>query len=255
MLHREKMEKEHSALKAHVLVFPYPAQGHINPMLQFCKRLVSRGVKATLANTKYINKSMCADPNNLIDFETISDGFDEGGYAEAESSEAYLSTFKVVGSQTLTSLVKKLTDSSHPIGALIYDGFMPWALDIANQFGLPGTVFFTQSCAVNNLYYHVQQGLLPLPLSEPTVSLPGLPLLEFSETSSFISDFGSYPGFYKMVLNQFINIDEADWVLFASFYELEMEVYSDFGTFKFYFLGTMNIYFFKDLLTLWLFFS
>ncbi|XP_012085630.2 UDP-glycosyltransferase 74G1 [Jatropha curcas] len=218
------MEKEERPFKVHVLVVPYPLQGHLNPMLQFSKRLVSKGVKATLPNTIAINKSMHADPNSPVDIETISDGFDEGGFAQAESTEIYLSRLQEVGSKTLADLINRLKDLGRPVTAVIYDGFMPWALDVAKQFGLTGVTFFNQSCSVNNIYYHVQRGLLRLPLSEPTVSLPGLPLLHASETPSFVSDSVSYPGFHHLVMNQFCNIDEADWVLFNSFYKLEEEI-------------------------------
>ncbi|KAF2292485.1 hypothetical protein GH714_024372 [Hevea brasiliensis] len=218
------MVNEEMGYKAHALILPYPLQGHINPMLQFSKRLVSKGVKATLANTIAINKSMHSDPTSPVDIETISDGFDEGGFSQAESTEVYLSTLESVGAQTLADLIKKLKDLGRPVNVLIYDGFLPWALDVAKQFGLLGVVFFTQPCTVNNIYYHVQRSILPLPLAEPTVSLPGLPLLQASETPSFVSDSGSYPGFHHLVVNQFRNIDEADWVLYNNFHKLEEEV-------------------------------
>ncbi|KAF5741332.1 UDP-glycosyltransferase 74F1-like [Tripterygium wilfordii] len=111
---------------------------------------------------------------------------DDGGFALAENDEVYLRTFKAVGSQTLTELFKKLKDSGVSIDAIIYDGFLPWALDAAKQFGVLGAVFFTQSCAVNSLYYYAKRGKLPVPLLEPTVSLPGSPLLKASETPSFL---------------------------------------------------------------------
>lgn len=219
-----KMVKKEMGYKAHALILPYPLQGHINPMLQFSKRLVAKGVKATLAATIFTNKSMHSDPTGSVDIETISDGFDDGGLAQAESTELYLSTLESVGAQTLADLINKLRDLGRPVNVLIYDGFLPWALDVAKRFGLLGVVFFTQPCAVNHIYYHVQRGLLPLPLAEPTVSLPGLPLLQASETPSFVSDSGSYPGFHHLVMNQFRNIDEADWVLYNNFYKLEDQV-------------------------------
>ncbi|EEF29928.1 mogroside IE synthase [Ricinus communis] len=218
------MEKAANASKAHAVILPYPSQGHINPMLQFAKRLVSKGVKATLANTKAINKSMHSDPSCLIDIETISDGFDEGGSAQAKSTEVYLSTLKVVGAKSLANVIKRFKDSDCPVTAIIYDGFLPWALDVAKQFGILAVAFLTQACAVNNAYYHVQRGLLRVPGSSPTVSLPGLPLLQVSELPSFISDYVSYPGFRNLLVDQFRNIDGADWVLCNTFYRLEEEV-------------------------------
>ncbi|KAF5194733.1 Udp-glycosyltransferase 74f2, partial [Thalictrum thalictroides] len=69
--------------KAHVLLLPYPAQGHINPVLQFGKRLASKGIKATLLVTNFVSKSMQAESSS-VGVETISDGYDEGGFAAAE---------------------------------------------------------------------------------------------------------------------------------------------------------------------------
>lgn len=212
--------------KLHVLVLPYPAQGHINPILQFTKRLISTGkIKATHATTIFLSKSMhTTDPTSPITVETISDGHDDGGYSQAESSESYISIFRTVGFQTLTQLLKKLNESGQRVDCLIYDAFLPWALDVAKQFGVVGAVFFTQSCAVNSIYYHVYKGLLELPLKQPSVEIQQLPVLEARELPSFVYDYGSYPGFHGMVVNQFCNIEEVDWVFFNNFYELEKEV-------------------------------
>ncbi|XVF21246.1 hypothetical protein REPUB_Repub12eG0073700 [Reevesia pubescens] len=218
------MEEEIRAKKPHVLIFPFPGQGHINPMLQFAKRLASKGIKPTLVTTVFLSKSFFSDPSTFIDLQTISDGFDEGGCDQAGSADAYLPTFWSVGPKSLASLIKKLIDTGHPINALVYDGFLPWALDVAKQFGIPSAVFFTQSCAVNNVYYHVSRGLLQLPLPGPTVSLPGLPPLEVSELPSFVSLYGSYPAWFDVVVSQFSNVDGANWVFFNIFYELEKEV-------------------------------
>jgi hypothetical protein len=39
---------------SHVLLLPYPSQGHVHPMLQFGKRLVLHGLQPTLAVTRFI---------------------------------------------------------------------------------------------------------------------------------------------------------------------------------------------------------
>ncbi|OMO59244.1 UDP-glucuronosyl/UDP-glucosyltransferase [Corchorus olitorius] len=192
-----------SESKAHVLILPYTAQGHINPMIQFAKRLVAKGLKATLVTSVFLSKTLLVNPNNSnIDIQPISDGFDEGGYAQAESGKDYLATFQRVGSKSLASLMKKLAENGCPVDALIYDPFLPWALDEANKFGVVGVAFFTQSCAVNTVYYHAQKGFLRLPISEPHVSLPGLPPhLKASELPSFVSLYGTYPAFLDMKLD------------------------------------------------------
>ncbi|KAK8639387.1 hypothetical protein V6N13_137771 [Hibiscus sabdariffa] len=193
-------------------------------MLQFAKRLASKGVKATLVTTVFLSKSSFSDAS--IDLQTVSDGFDECGYNGAPSGEVYLETFWSVGPKSLASLIKRLVETGdHPVGAIVYDGFLSWTLDVAKQFGVPSAVFFTQSCSVNSAYYHVNRGHLQLPLPrDTTVSLPGLPPLQVSELPSFIYDYGSSPTWFDVFVNQFSNIDGADWVFFNTFYELEKEV-------------------------------
>ncbi|KAL3531022.1 hypothetical protein ACH5RR_010344 [Cinchona calisaya] len=213
-----------TSCKVHVLVLPYPAQGHINPLLQFCKRLVAKGVKATFVNTVSLSKSVPADPKSSINFETISDGHDEVGYAGAESHEVYLKKLRTAGSKTLADLIKKLEDNGQPVQAIVYDSFLPWALDVAKQFGLVTAAFFTQTCAVNSIYYHVYKGFLKIPLADSPISLPGLPLLQPKETPSFVYLPDSYPAFRELLLNQFCNVDQADWILLNIFQKLEEDV-------------------------------
>ncbi|CAK9139318.1 unnamed protein product [Ilex paraguariensis] len=67
------MEKEKKGYGAYVLVVPFPSPGHINPLLQLCKRLVSKGLKATLAVTKSISKTMNPQ-SDTVHVDTISDG-------------------------------------------------------------------------------------------------------------------------------------------------------------------------------------
>jgi len=219
-----EMEKERNAYRAHCLVLTFPSQGHINPMLEFSKRLEHKGLKVTLVTTNFISKTIYKEATSIA-LETISDGYDEGGRAQAESIQAYLERFRRVGSQTLAELLEKFSSSGCPVDCVVYDAFLPWALGVAKKFGLVGATFFTQSCAIGNIYYHVHKGVLKVPLSETEILLPGSPPLEPQDMPSFIYRFGiSYPAFFDMVVSQFSNIDQADWILCNTFYELEQEV-------------------------------
>ncbi|KAL7201240.1 hypothetical protein ACSBR1_033031 [Camellia fascicularis] len=75
------MESENKAYRVHCLILPYPLQGHINPMLQFSKRVKSKQIKVTLVATRHmfnttISEQAVAVPT--IPVETISDGYDQG---------------------------------------------------------------------------------------------------------------------------------------------------------------------------------
>ncbi|XP_026384179.1 UDP-glycosyltransferase 74F2-like [Papaver somniferum] len=208
----------------HVLVVPYPSQGHINPMLQFSKRLISKYLKITLAITVHVANKMETQINCPVKVEMISDGQDEGGVTQASSPQAYLERFAIGGSQTLTEIIQRQGDLGDPVSCVVYDPFLPWALDVTKQFNLMGAAFYTQSCAVSSIYYYVQKGMMksPATLGE-VISLPGLPPLEFSDLPSFVAGVGPFPALLSTLLEQFHNFDKADWVLFSSFEKLEAE--------------------------------
>ncbi|KAI3665836.1 hypothetical protein L6452_44471 [Arctium lappa] len=42
--------------KPHVLVIPYPAQGHVMPTMELAQRLVKKGIKVTFVNTEVNHK-------------------------------------------------------------------------------------------------------------------------------------------------------------------------------------------------------
>ncbi|KAK0584915.1 hypothetical protein LWI29_020840 [Acer saccharum] len=196
-------------------------------MLQFGKRLVSEGIKVTLVTSVYLSKSMHVDPKCSIAIETISDGFDDIGPQDDGSIEAYFSSFRINGSRTLAKLIEKLAANGQPATAIVYDGLLPWALDVAKQYGLFKAAFFSQSCAVNSIYYHVNRGLLTLPFTGSHISLPELPPLLPSETPLILYIYGkdkTPPGMVELLTNQYSNVDEADWLIFNTFYKLEEKI-------------------------------
>jgi len=211
--------------KGHVLLVPYPGQGHINPMMQFSRRLISKGLKATLVTSIFIAKSMKLGSSiGPVHLDVISDGFDEEGFPTSGSSELYLEKLEAAGSKTLAELIVRYRSTPYPIDCVIYEPFLHWALDVAKDFGVMGAAFFTQPCVVDYIYYNIQHGLLSLPITSATVSIPGLPLLESRDMPSFINVPGSYPAYFKMLLDQFSNTDKVDYILINTFYKLEAEV-------------------------------
>ncbi|KAK7247279.1 hypothetical protein RIF29_42160 [Crotalaria pallida] len=213
----------------HVLMVPYQSQGHINPLLNFSKRLSSKGVRVTIVISIFISKSMhrltSTTLPDSIQFETISDGYDQGGFAKVDSIATSLSRFEAIGTKNLRELIQKYDSSDHPINCIVYDPVLPWALDAAKEFGLLGAAFFTQMCGVNYIYYNVYHGLLKLPISSTTpLSFPGFPLLELKDMPSFVNDPSSYPAYLELIMNQYINIHKADFMLVNSFYKLEDQV-------------------------------
>ncbi|CBI24720.3 unnamed protein product, partial [Vitis vinifera] len=192
-------------------------ESHINPMLQFSKRLISKGLKVTLVATTSIDaKSM---PTS-INIELIPDGLDR---KEKKSVDASMQLFETVVSQSLPELIEKHSKSDHPANVLVYDASMPWAHGIAERLGLVGAAFFTQSCAVTAIYHYVSQGV-EIPVKGPTLPMPFMPPLGIDDLPSFVKDPGSYPAVWSLISKQVSTFQKVKWALFNSFDKLEDEV-------------------------------
>nr|AGU14135.1 UDP-glycosyltransferase [Cicer arietinum] len=193
-------------------------------MLQFSKLLKYQGVKVTLVTTFFFAKNLQKLPPSIT-LETISDGFDNGGIGEAKNFKFYLDHFWQVGPQNLEKLIEKLGTTNCPIDCVIYDSFYPWALDVAKRFGIVGVAFLTQNIGIHSIYYHAYMGKLRVPLDvKENISLPMLPQLQYRDMPSFFHTYEKDPTFLHLCLDQFSNMDKADWILCNSFYELHQEV-------------------------------
>ena len=215
------MEREQEATLTHVVVLSFPIQGHINPMLQFSKRLASKGLKVTLLSTNSIVKSMEGQASSVT-IEPIAD--DSGEDTTVETMEAYIERLKVMFSHSLEDLIERNKSIGYATKLVVYDSFLPWALEVAKQHGVGGAPFITQSCTIAAIFYHLFQGRITLPLQVSEVSLPSLPLLRIDDMPSFISQPDLYPFLLRLCVDEFHNFHEVNWVFCSSFDKLEEEV-------------------------------
>ncbi|CAL5063349.1 unnamed protein product [Urochloa decumbens] len=221
----------------HILLLPNPSQGHINPILQFGKRLAARrGVRCTLAVTRFVlsqsgggggEQPATAGGGAVVHVAAVSDGCDRGGFDEVAGVEAYTARLEAVGSETVGALLRSEAALGRPVHALVYDAFLPWAQRVARRHGAASAAFFTQSCAVNVAYGHSRAGLVDAPLvawaggESPPLQLPGLPAgLTPRDLPTFITD-PKDRAYLDLLVNQFSGLDTADHVLVNSFYELQ----------------------------------
>ncbi|GJN34367.1 hypothetical protein PR202_gb23020 [Eleusine coracana subsp. coracana] len=215
----------------HILLLPYPSQGHINPILQFGKRLAAhRNVRCTLAATRFaLSQSRHPSPGENIRVATISDGCDRGGFREAGGVEAYLDRLESAGSETVDALLRSERAQGRPVHVVVYDAFMPWAQLVARRHGAACAAFFTQSCAVDVAYAHAWAAARvemepPLAGDDESVvqMMTGLPAgLTPRDLPTFLVERDDCPAYLDLVVNQFKGLDTADHVFVNSFYELE----------------------------------
>lgn len=215
-----RLNSEMERGKVHVVVLAYHGQGHINPMIQFSKRLAAKGIHVTVATTLSNTKAIQSASSSIV-FESIYDDCAEGGVAGPGGFRGFLDRFEASGTRNLTQLIR---NSERPVKCLVYDANITWASSVASRMGVDRAAFFTQSCAAIASYYPMHCELSEVTPSVPASSLPGLPEIGLPNLPSLGPDTGRYPPIIRYLLQQFDNSENADWVLFNSFDKLEEDV-------------------------------
>jgi UDP:flavonoid glycosyltransferase YjiC (YdhE family) len=135
-------------VRPHFLLVTYPIQGHINPGLQFAKRLIRLGAHVTFVTTVAASRRMAKTPDlDGLSFSIYSDGYDDG-FKDGDDISNYMSEIKRRGSQALTDLVVSSANEGRPFTGLVYTIFLPWAADVASEFHLPSALLWIQPAMV-----------------------------------------------------------------------------------------------------------
>ncbi|MBA0665435.1 hypothetical protein Goklo_005290, partial [Gossypium klotzschianum] len=129
----------------HVLIFPFPAQGHVNSMLKLAELLALASLRVTFLNSEYNHESLVRHTDILsrfaqypgFKFETIPDG-----------------------------LSQDHPRINPPPDCIIGDGVLGLTFDVANELGIPIIPFRTISAGCvwvfSSTFDMIQAGELPI---------------------------------------------------------------------------------------------
>ncbi|OIV97469.1 hypothetical protein TanjilG_10993 [Lupinus angustifolius] len=216
------------------LLITYPAQGHINPSLQFAKRLITLGVHVTFATT--IHMQRCINKNKTIipglSITAFSDGYDDGFNSAADVDVlSYISELKHRGSECLTNVIAYAIQQGNPFTCITYTLLLPWVATVAREFQLPSALLWIQPATVFDMYYfyfHGYEEYMIQNVKEPTCSLelPGLPFIfKPRDLPSFFWPSNMYsfalPSFKEQL--EVLDLETNPIVLVNTFEELEHE--------------------------------
>ncbi|KAL1315313.1 hypothetical protein HN51_042086 [Arachis hypogaea] len=155
--------------KPHAVFMPYPAQGHINPMLKLAKLLHHKGFHITFVYTDYnrnrLLKSRGSDSlRNLpsFRFETIPDGLPvDPNPVDATQDVPLLcdSTSKrcLPHFKKLISELNGGDSGVPPVTCIVSDGTMSFGIEAAEELEIPVVVFWTASGCGTMCYMHYRQ--------------------------------------------------------------------------------------------------
>ncbi|KEH31500.1 UDP-glucosyltransferase family protein [Medicago truncatula] len=211
-----------------ILMVSMALQGHVNPMLNFAKRLISKGVNVTIATTedgrdrmlKHIDKN---SSDSGIKLEFFSDGLSVD--FDRSDTKTLVKTIQEKGSKNLSDLITNLT-KNETFSCAIVNPFVPWAIDVVAEHEIPCALLWIQASALYSIYYHyfnVTDSFPSLEDLNEKVQLPGLPILEVRDLPSMI--LPSSPLHFKEMMDDlYKRLNNVKWVLGASFFEIEEEI-------------------------------
>ncbi|RWR89931.1 UDP-glucosyl transferase 85A2 [Cinnamomum micranthum f. kanehirae] len=161
--------------KPHAVCIPYPAQGHINPMLKLAKLLHFRGFHITFVNTEFNHRRLLKSrgPDSLkgledFRFETIPDGLPSTDKDATQDITALCDSTSKNCLVPFRKLVEKLNGSVNmpPVSCIVSDGVMSFTMKVAEELCIPEVLFWTTSACGFMGYLHykelVERGLVPL---------------------------------------------------------------------------------------------
>ncbi|XP_058099484.1 7-deoxyloganetic acid glucosyl transferase-like [Magnolia sinica] len=138
----------------HVLIFPFPLLGHINSMLRLADLLCLAGIHVTFLNTDHTHHRLLRSNPNLLAgrpglrFRTISDGLPVD---ESRRPARFTDLFFSLRSATKPLLRAMLAGSGGRPGSddtvtcIVVDGLLTFAIDVADELGIPIFIFRTAS--------------------------------------------------------------------------------------------------------------
>ncbi|KAH7521577.1 hypothetical protein FEM48_Zijuj07G0048100 [Ziziphus jujuba var. spinosa] len=109
------------------IVLTYPAQGHLDPALQFSKNLSAVGADVTFFTSKSayrrINKIYFPAGSSFFPF---SNSYDDG-FKPGDDIDHYIFEIDRFGSQALSDLIVTGENEGRPFSCVVYTLILPWA--------------------------------------------------------------------------------------------------------------------------------
>ncbi|KAK7412151.1 hypothetical protein VNO78_03600 [Psophocarpus tetragonolobus] len=236
--------------KPHAVLIPYPAQGHLNPLLKLAKLLHLRGFHITFVHTEYNYKRLLKSRGaNALDglpdfrFETIPDGLPPLDDADVPQHIPSLSdSVRKNFLQPFCNLIRRLSHSATeglipPVTCLVSDGCMPFAIQAAQQLGLPNVICWPASVcsflSVMNFPTLVEKGLTPLKdesyltngyLDSKVDWIPGMKNFRLKDIPDFIRTTDLNDVMLQFFIEVANRVQRNSTILFNSFDGLEDDV-------------------------------
>ncbi|KAL3726652.1 hypothetical protein ACJRO7_031545 [Eucalyptus globulus] len=147
----------------HVLCIPFPAQGHVTPLLKLSQCIANHGIKVTVVNTESVHAQVMAanqpdDGSNRINFVAFPDGLETD--EERKDWTKLLESISRVMPGHLQEFIEKVKQQSkgnedEQISFVMVDLIAGWALEVAKRMGIKRAGFWAASVSAVALTLHI----------------------------------------------------------------------------------------------------
>ncbi|KAK1438921.1 hypothetical protein QVD17_04734 [Tagetes erecta] len=226
--------------KPHVLVIPYPAQGHVIPIMELAQRLVEQGIRVTFVNTEVNHKlvtSNCLDKDgfgDLIRMVSIPDGL-EPWEDRSDLCKLTLSILKTMPGK-LEELIETINkEEGRKVACVIADDCMGWAIEVAKKMGIRRAAFWPASVAtlasVLSIQKLIDDGIINkngVPLNDKIIQLSDTmpPIKPFNLAWACFADVDTVEAFFKLVVQAVEASRLTEWFLCNSSLDLEVAAFN-----------------------------
>ncbi|PPD96712.1 hypothetical protein GOBAR_DD06245 [Gossypium barbadense] len=219
----------------HILVIPYPAQGHVIPLMDLSSCLLKHGFKITFVTLEFNHQNAMdilalrgEEMGNRVHLVSVPDGLgsSEERNQPGKISEAILQTMP----RKVEELIEEINGSERKINCVIADQSLGWALEIAKKHGIKRAAFCPAAAALLVLGFSIPKliddGVIDqdgTPLKREMIKLsPNMPPMN---TMNFvwacIGNINAQKNIFKLMVRNNESIKLTDWLLCNSTYELE----------------------------------
>ncbi|XVF71165.1 hypothetical protein PTKIN_Ptkin12aG0014400 [Pterospermum kingtungense] len=130
-----------------IILVPYPAQGHMTPMLNLGMALFNQGFKPIIVTPEFIHHRLVAnmdsDPDHdEVRFVSIPDGLDEEGPHDFFAIEKAMENIMPIHLQSLIHDDEEEEGEGGKVVCMVIDLLASWAIEVANRCGIPAAGFW-----------------------------------------------------------------------------------------------------------------
>ncbi|XP_027061092.2 UDP-glycosyltransferase 82A1 [Coffea arabica] len=216
-----------------VILVPYPAQGHVTPMLKLACELVSHGLEPVLVVPEFIHRSISAQIDSMegIVCQSIpADGLDEGKPRDFFAMEMAMEKIMPLHLEKLVRQFDGEQEQDHDEGrvsCMIVDLLASYAINVARRCGVKVAGFWPAMVATYRLISAIPDMLLSGIISEtgcplletPICVSPGQPSISAAELPWLIGTSAGRTSRFKFWTRTMDRSKTLEWLLVNSFAE------------------------------------